>query len=101
MESLLAGRGDADRRKGLLKRLGHRARIGEMPVLAFVGKPLLRPSLFHYVQCFEKSLAAFRIRHAVGHITARVAAAAYTEQQPAVADLVDGGGLLGKAQRMA
>src|SRR5208282_6477905 len=63
-------------------------------------KPLLRPRLLDDVEGFEKPLAAFRIRHAIGHVAARVAAAADSEQQAAVADLVDGGGLFGEAQRV-
>jgi hypothetical protein len=61
----------------------------------------LRPRLLDDLERFEKPLAAFRVRHAIGDIGSRIAAAPNAEQQSAFADLVDRRGLFGKAQGVA
>src|SRR5690242_15071259 len=74
-ERVLAGAGNADRWMRLLIRPRHRARRIELPVLAVVGKALLRPGLLQDVQRLIKPLAALGVGHTVSGVATRIAAA--------------------------
>ena len=100
-ERVGAVRRDADLGPRLLVRLrGHRD-VVEAVILALVRKPVLGPGLFQDFERLGEAVAAFAVRHAIGLVGAREAAATDAEDQPAVADLIDRRDLLGEAQRMA
>src|SRR4029450_13200105 len=68
--------------------------------LARVAERLAGPGPAHDVERLAEAGLALRVRHAVGVVGADHAAAADAELEPALADVVDGGDLLGDAQRM-
>ena len=93
--------GDADLGPGLLIGLWGRSDVFERIIFARIGEGVLGPRLLQDLQSLGEAFAAFAIGHAVGLVGAREPAAPDAEDQPPVADLIDGGGLLGEAQRMA
>ena len=95
------GGGDTDRRRRLLVWLGDHRDVLEPMELALIRHRLLRPCLLHDVEHLREPLAAFAIGHAIRLVGARHTAAPDAEDQPPVADLIDGRRLLGQAQRMA
>src|SRR5260221_11362271 len=100
-ESIGGAGGDADRRQRLLIGLRRAGDVVEIVELAGIGKPRLGPRGFDDIEDLGEAVAAFAIRHLIGVVGADDAAASDTENQPALADLVNRRGLLGKAQRMA
>ena len=92
------GRGrHPDRRVRLLIGPRHHGQIVEREIFARVREPLLRPGLENDVERFLEALAALVVPNAVPRVGARKAAAPDAEVEAALADLVDGGGLLGGA----
>jgi hypothetical protein len=75
----------------------HHGQIVEREILARVREPLLRPGLENDVERFLEALAALIVPNAVPRVGAREAAAPDAEVEATLADLVDGGGLLGGA----
>ena len=96
-----AGGGDADRRIRLLAGLWHQCHLVVGEIFSAIREALLGPGPLDDLQRLGEALAAFLIGNAVGLISAGKPAASDTEDEAPVADLVDGGGLLGEPQRMA
>jgi hypothetical protein len=92
--------GDPDLRPRLLIGLRRHLDVVEAVILALVGKRLLGPGPLQYFERLGKAFAALAIRHAIGLVGAREAAAPDPENEPAMADLVDGSNLLGEPQRV-
>ena len=80
---------------------GRQPHILEGEVFAPVGEALLRQGALDDIQRLGEALAALAVGDAVGLVGVREARAADAEDQPALAELVDGRDFLGKAQRMA
>src|SRR6516162_7618506 len=93
--------GNADRRRRLLKGLGHDRDLLEAVVFALVREARLGPGLLDDVEDLTKPLAALGVRDAIGLVGLRHPAAADAEDQPAVAQLIDRRRLPGEPQRMA
>ena len=85
---------------GLLVRLWRHRDIAEAVILPLVGKAGLGPGELQDFQCFGEPLAALAVGDAVILVGAHDPAAADPVDQPAMADLVDGRGFLGEAQRV-
>jgi hypothetical protein len=69
--------------------------------LSPIRKTRLGPGLFDDVEDLQETLAALGVGHAISLIGLRDAAAADAENQPTATQLIDRGGRLGQAQRMA
>ncbi len=96
-----AGGGNADRRVRLLARFWHQCHLVVGEIFSPEREALLGPGPFDDLQRLGETLATFLIGNAVGLIGAGKPATSDTEDEPSVADLVDGGGFLGEPQRMA
>ena len=81
--------------------LRHHAHVVELEVLALERKRLLSPGALDNLERLSEALAALGVRHAVMRIHPSEPAATDAEDEPALADVVDGGRLLGQLQRMA
>src|SRR5262249_55585032 len=90
-----------DRRMRLLERARDDGEIVGREVLAGVREAFLGPGLQNEVERLLEALAALVVAHAVPRVGARKTAAPDAEVETALADLVDGGGLLGGANGMA
>src|SRR5690349_19710531 len=88
---------DAQLGKRLLARFRHEMDVAERIEPTLVRKAVLGPGALQDLERLGEALAALLVGDAVGSVGARKAAASDAEDQPAVADLIDGGGLLGDA----
>src|ERR1700739_1129163 len=72
-------------------------------IVEFAGERelFLGPGSTDNFEYFGKALGAFAVGDAVGLIGTREAAAADAEDQPAMADMIDGGAVFRQAQRLA
>ena len=93
--------GDPYRRCRFLVRLGDDGDVIETMVDAVVGEGRFGPGALYYVENFAKPRLALGVGNTVGRIGLRDAAATDAKDQPAVAQLIDRGGLLGEPQRVA
>src|SRR6266404_1587117 len=96
-----AVRGDADLWPRLLIGLWRQTDIIEFVELSGVRKGIFGPGALQDFESFGKALPALAVGDAVRLVCARKAAAPDAKDQPAQADLIDGSGFLGNAQRMA
>ena len=96
-----AVRGNADLWPRLLIRLWRQTDIIEFVELPGIRKGILGPGALEDFEGFRKALAALAVGDAVRLVGARKAAAPDAKDQPAQADLIDGSGFLGNAQRVA
>ena len=85
----------------LLVRLGHDTRIVKLKMSPFKGEGFLRPGAAHHFEGLGETLAAFAVRHAIVLVDPGEPAAADAEDQPALTDVVDRGGLFGQLKRVA
>jgi hypothetical protein len=80
---------------------GHDADVFVIVILAGKGEPLLGPGALDYFEDFSKALRALAIGDAVGLVSAGKAASADTENQPPMANVIDGRGVFGQTQWLA
>src|SRR6516164_6255362 len=92
---------DADRRMRLAVGLWHDADVFVIVVFSGEREPFLGPGSLDDFEHFGKAFRALAIGNAVGFVRARKAAAADPENQPAMADMIDGGAVFGQPQRLA
>src|SRR5215831_19203038 len=81
--------------------LWHDADVFVIVVFAGEREPFLGPGSPDDFEYFGKALGALAIGNAVGLISTRETAAADPEDQPAMADMIDGGTVFRQAQRLA
>ena len=86
---------------GLLVRFGNDAHVFEVIVVPFVGKHVLRPSQLHDLEILHEPLPALRVGDVIAVVGPREPAAADTQVQPPLADVVDGCDFLGHPHRVA
>src|SRR5215471_1396009 len=100
-ERILAIGCNPDRRMRLAVGLWHDADVFVIVVFAGEGEPFLGPGSPDDFEYFGKALGALAIGNAVSLIGAREATAADPEDQPAMADMINGGAVFRQAQRLA
>src|SRR5947199_10755087 len=84
----------------LLHRSWHQGETVEAVVMAAMRAGRLGPGHFDDVEAFGEAVLAFLVGDAIGLIGAWKGAAADPENEAAAADLVQGRGLFGEAQRV-
>src|SRR5262249_22664641 len=92
---------DPDRRMWFAVWLWHDADVLVVVVFAGERELVLGPGALDDFEDFAEALRTLTIRDAVGLIGPRKAGAADAKNQPAVADVVDGGTVFRQAQRLA
>src|SRR5215469_15202740 len=93
--------GDPDFRPWLLVGLWRHLDVVKAVVFSVIGEGRLRPRALQDLQRLGKAFAALAVGDAISLVSARKAAASNTENQPALADLVDRRCLFGEPQRVA
>ena len=84
-----------------VERLRHNANILVIVVFASEREALLGPRPLDHFEHLGKAFGAFAVGNAVGLVGAREAAATDPEDQPAMADMIDGGGIFRQPQWLA
>ena len=84
----------------LLVGLGHHTRFVVPEVFAVVRERVLGPGPPDNIERLGEALPTLRVRHAILQICPRKAAATDPKDESTVADVVNGGGLLGDPERM-
>src|SRR6516162_6635522 len=100
-ERILAIGCDADRRMRLAVRVWHDADVFVIVVFAGERELFLGPGTLDDFEHFGKAFGALTIGNAIGLISAREAAAADPEDQPAMTDMIDGGAVFRQSQWLA
>src|SRR5215470_4102191 len=85
----------------LLVRLRHDADIRELPELAGMGEPLLRPRLAKDLESLEEALAALAVGNIEPLVVTGQAATTDTELESALAEMIDRRDVFGESQGMA